>query len=136
MNFPSAKRTSMFVFFLLFALVAVVTMTAFPLSVGVPTSVHAAPKLAAPIHNEQLAFEPNHGQSPSQVQFTSRAHNYTVFLDSHEAPVVFQAASQPPIPQNAPVKNGGAPIDFVSLHLLEANRAPVPQVEELLSAKA
>jgi Beta-propeller repeat len=126
----------MFVFFLLFAFVAAVIMRVFPFSVGVPTSVHAAPKLAAPIHNEQLAFEPNHGQSPSQVQFTSRAHNYTVFLDSHEATVVFQAASQPPIPQNASVKNGGAPIDFVSLHLLESNRATVPQVEELLSAKA
>ena len=135
MNVPSAKRTSQFVFFLLFTIVAAVILGAFPLSVGVPTSVQAAPKFTGPLHNQQLAFERNDGQSASQFQFTSRAHDYTVFLDSHEATVVFRASEQRPNPQNASVKNGDAPIS-VSLHLLDSNRATTPQVEEPLSAKA
>jgi hypothetical protein len=124
MKIPSAKSISQFVVPLLFAMVAALTSAA------------AAPKLARPVRTQQLAFEPNDPQSSSPVQFTSRAQNYTVFLNSYEATVVFRAPEQRPIPQNGSAKNTEPPIDFVSLHLLNSNRSAMPQVEQPLPAKA
>jgi hypothetical protein len=136
MNVPSAKRTSQFVLFLLFTIAAAVIIRGVLLGVGVQASVQAAPKLGGPIQNQQLAFERNDGQTSSRLQFTARARNYTVFLDSREATVVFRAAGRRPIPQNDSVKNVEPPIDFVSLHLLESDRTGTPQAEEPLTAKA
>jgi Beta-propeller repeat len=135
MNVPSTKRTSQFLFFLLFAIVAAVVMRGPVFEDGVQTSVQAATKLAGPIQNQQLAFERNDGQSSGQVQFTSRARNYIVFLDSHEATVVFRAPGQRSISPKSSVKNVEASMDVVSLHLLGSERAITPQADEPLSAK-
>jgi hypothetical protein len=130
MNVPSAKRASQLMFFLLFTIVAVV------IRLGSEAAVQAAPKLAASIPNQQLAFERNIGQNPSQFQFVSHARNYAVFLESDEATLVFRAAEHSPILQNASVTKHAATTELVSLHLLQSDRATAAQAEEPLPAKA
>jgi hypothetical protein len=123
MNVPSAKRASQLMFFLLFTIVAVV------IRLGSEAAVQAAPKLAASIPNQQLAFERNIGQNPSQFQFVSHARNYAVFLESDEATLVFRAAEQSPILQNASVTKYAATTELVSLHLLQSDRETAAQAD-------
>src|SRR2546429_7616667 len=133
------NRTTQFAllaFFLLLAIVASLTVRAFPVEIELHAAHHAAPSPLTSIRNLRLAFERNEGQSANEVQFISRALHYTVFLEPHEVTIVLPVAGQHSVPKRALPAKSVASTEFVSLHLLQSDRTAVPLAEEPLLAEA
>src|SRR6266576_929328 len=132
MNIFPGNRTAQFAsltFLVLPAILAGLTARA-PVAIDLHASHHSAPNPLTSIQNLQLAFEHNKGQSAREVQFISRALHYTVFLEAHEATIVFPGAGLHSVPKQALVAKGVADTEFVSLRLLQ------PLAEEPLLAEA
>jgi len=138
MNIFPGNRTAQFAsltFLVLPAILAGLTARA-PVAIDLHASQHSAPNPLTSIQNLQLAFESNKGQSAREVQFISRALHYTVFLEAHEATIVFPGAGLHSVPKQALVTKGVADTEFVSLRLLQSDRTAVPLTEEPLLAEA
>jgi hypothetical protein len=85
---------------------------------------------ASGIENQPLAFEPYTAENAPQVQFVSRMHGYTVFLDPREATVSFSNISAI---GSTPRSNV---LSFVRVTLSHSNPRSTPVPEELLPGKA
>jgi len=137
MNIFLGNRTAQFAsltFLVLPAIMAGLTASA-PVAIELHASHHSAPNPRTSIQNQQLVFERNKGQSAREIQFISSALHYTVFLEAHEATIVFPGAGLHSVPKQALVTKGVAGAEFVSLRLLQSDRTAVPLAEEPLLAE-
>src|SRR5207249_2430900 len=122
----AAKQFALLAIFLLPTIIAGLALRPFSVATDLHVAYRAAPNRAVMARNQQLAFERNEGQSNREVQFVSRTPDYTVFLEPHKATIASRRTS---LAQGANIKQ------FVSLRLLQSNRASAPLPEEPMLAK-
>ncbi len=91
-----------------------------------PTSSHSIPPQSmATIFKPPLQFEPNLGQTDSQVSFIARGTGYTVFLTPTEAVLVLSAGAQQDAAASSTETTFSQTQQVVQLQVLEANPKPV-----------
>ncbi|MEO6806392.1 MAG: Ig-like domain-containing protein [Edaphobacter sp.] len=124
MNRITALRTF---FALILSFLGIVALNA-----QAPSPAIISPKVAANFGKLPLNFEPNRGQTSSQVQWVARGAEYTLFLAGHDAVLEMnaitpakKAGEQPKISESA-----------LRMNLLGANQAQSASGEEPLPGKA
>src|SRR5213594_974471 len=122
----AAKQFALVASFLLTIITTGPALRPFSFAVDLHAAYRAAPNRAVMARNQQLAFERNERQSNREVQFVSRTPDYTVFLEPHKATIASRRTS---LAKGTNIKQ------FVSLRLLQSNRASAPLREEPLLAK-